>query len=66
MISAIVLAAGCSKRMNGQNKLTTELKNKHLINHILGTLIKSKINKIIVVGVKALPHPTNLFLFRNL
>ena len=49
MISAIVLAAGCSKRMNGQNKLTTELKNKHLINHILGTLIKSKINKIIVV-----------------
>ena len=49
MISAIVLAAGYSRRMNGQNKLIKKFKSKHLINHILDTLIKSKINKIIIV-----------------
>ena len=49
MISAIVLAAGYSRRMNDQNKLIKKFKSKHLINHILDTLIKSKINKIIIV-----------------
>ena len=49
MISAIVLAAGQSKRMGGENKLLKKYKKKYLINHILSTLIKSEINKIIVV-----------------
>ena len=49
MISAIVLAAGQSKRMGGDNKLIKKYNKKYLINHIIGTLIKSKINKIIVV-----------------
>jgi len=49
MISAILLAAGQSKRMQGENKLLKKYKKKHLINHILKSLIKSKVNKIIVV-----------------
>ena len=49
MISVIVLAAGQSKRMGGDNKLIKKYNKKYLINHIIGTLIKSKVNKIIVV-----------------
>ena len=49
MISAILLAAGQSKRMQGQNKLLKKYKKKYLINHILNSLVKSKVNKIIVV-----------------
>ena len=49
MISAIILAAGQSKRMGGENKLIKKYNKKYLINHIIGTLIKSKVNKIIVV-----------------
>ena len=49
MISTIVLAAGQSKRMNGDNKLIKKYNKKYLINHIIGSLIKSKVNKIIVV-----------------
>ena len=49
MISAIVLAAGQSKRMGGDNKLIKKYNKKYLINHIISTLIKSKVNKIIVV-----------------
>ncbi len=49
MISAIVLAAGQSIRMGDDNKLVKKYKNRYLINHILNTLIKSKIEKIIVV-----------------
>ena len=49
MISAIVLAAGQSKRMDGDNKLLKKYKKKYLINHILITLIKSTVDKIIVV-----------------
>ena len=50
MISAILLAAGQSQRMGGDNKLIKKYNKKHLINHILDTLIKSKIKKIIVVS----------------
>ena len=49
MISAILLAAGQSERMQGENKLLKKYKKKYLINHILKSLIKSKVNKIIVV-----------------
>ena len=49
MISSILLAAGQSKRMKGENKLLKKYKKKYLINHILNSLVKSKVNKIIVV-----------------
>jgi len=49
MISSILLAAGQSKRMSGDNKLIKKYNKKYLINHIIGTLIKSNVNKIIVV-----------------
>ena len=49
MISAILLAAGQSKRMKGKNKLLLKYKRKTLINRVLKSLIKSKVNKIIIV-----------------
>ena len=49
MITAILLAAGQSKRFKNGNKLLKNYKGKYLINHILKSLIKSKINKIIIV-----------------
>ena len=52
MISAILLAAGQSKRFKNENKLTKVYKNKPLINHILSSLIRSEINKIIGAKIK--------------
>jgi molybdenum cofactor cytidylyltransferase len=49
MITAILLAAGQSKRVPTKNKLLIKYKKKILINHILDQLIKSKIQKIIIV-----------------
>jgi len=49
MISAILLAAGQSKRIKEENKLVKNFKNKPLIYHSLIALQKSKINKIIIV-----------------
>ena len=61
MISAILLAAGQSKRLRGENKLTKLFKGKPLINNILFSLIKSKVNKIIIVlGFEHLKIKTKL------
>ena len=61
MITAILLAAGQSKRLKDENKLTKFFKGKPLINHILFSLIKSKVNKIIVVlGFEHLKIKTKL------
>ena len=49
MIKAILLAAGQSKRLKGENKLVKIYKKKPLINHTLNALHKSKVNKVIVV-----------------
>ena len=49
MITAILLAAGESKRVPSENKLIKSFKGKPLINHILKSLIKSKVNKIVIV-----------------
>ncbi len=49
MIKAILLAAGQSKRLKGENKLIKKFKNKALINHSLQALFKSKVDKIIIV-----------------
>ena len=55
MITAILLAAGQSKRLPGENKLTKYYKKKPLINYSIHALIKSKVNKIIIV----LGHQSN-------
>ena len=61
MITAILLAAGQSKRLRDENKLTKLFKGKPLINHILFSLIKSKVNKIIIVlGYEHLKIKTKL------
>ena len=49
MIKAILLAAGQSKRFKSENKLIRKFKNKALINHSLQALLKSKVEKIIIV-----------------
>ncbi len=49
MIKVILLAAGQSKRLKNENKLIKKFKNKALINHSLQALIKSKVDKIIIV-----------------
>ncbi|MBF0288443.1 MAG: SufS family cysteine desulfurase [SAR324 cluster bacterium] len=50
MISAIVLAAGESKRMKGSNKLLLPLANKTVIEHVVDTIALSKVGEIIVVS----------------
>ncbi len=49
MISAILLAAGQSKRMNGENKLAKKIKGIPLIKCALNNILKSSINEIVVV-----------------
>jgi len=49
MITAILLAAGQSKRLFNQNKLIKNYKKKPLINHVVQSIIKSKIEKLIIV-----------------
>ena len=49
MISAILLAAGQSQRLIKENKLIKIYKNKPLVNYALNSLIKSKVDKIILV-----------------
>ena len=49
MISAILLAAGQSKRLTKENKLTKIYKTRPLINHSLNSLVKSKVAKIFIV-----------------
>jgi molybdenum cofactor cytidylyltransferase len=48
MISAIVLAAGESKRM-GQTKLLLPWQGKTLLEHVLDTLLTSQVNEVILV-----------------
>ncbi len=49
MISAILLAAGQSKRMNGENKLIKKIQNVPLIKHSIKNILESSIDEIIVV-----------------
>ena len=49
MISAILLAAGQSKRLKSENKLIKLYKKKPLINYSLKTLHKSKVDKVVIV-----------------
>ena len=49
MISAILLAAGQSKRMNGENKLNKMINNQPLINYSINNILESNIDELIVV-----------------
>lgn len=49
MISAILLAAGQSKRMNGENKLTKEIHSIPLIKHSIKNILSSSVDELIVV-----------------
>ena len=49
MISAILLAAGQSKRMNGENKLTKEIQGIPLIKLSVKNILASSTNELIIV-----------------
>tara|TARA_B100000029_G_scaffold515533_1_gene623104 strand:+ start:2295 stop:2864 length:570 start_codon:yes stop_codon:yes gene_type:complete len=49
MISAILLAAGESKRMNGENKLLKKIKNKALIKYSVENILESSIDELIII-----------------
>ena len=49
MISAILLAAGQSKRMKGENKLVKKIKDIPLIKHSINNILFSSIDELIVV-----------------
>ena len=49
MISAILLAAGQSKRMDGENKLTKEIQGVPLIKHSVKNILASSTNELIIV-----------------
>ena len=49
MISAILLAAGQSKRINGENKLVKKIQGIPLIKHTVRNILNSSINELIVV-----------------
>ena len=49
MISSILLAAGQSKRMSGENKLIKSVKGIPLIKCALNNILKSHVNEIIIV-----------------
>ena len=48
-LAAILLAAGFSRRMGGENKLLKELGGRPLIGHVLGTVGKLDLGQLIVV-----------------
>lgn len=48
-ISAIVLAAGESRRMGSQNKLLLPFENKPLITHVVDTILQAEVDEVIVV-----------------
>ena len=49
MISSILLAAGQSKRMNGENKLTKKFKGSSLIQHSIRNILASSIDELIII-----------------
>jgi len=49
MISAILLAAGQSKRMNGDNKLVKKIRDIPLIKHSVNNILASSIDELIIV-----------------
>ena len=52
MISAILLAAGQSKRMGGENKLTKEIQGTPVIKHSVKNILASSIDELIIKFLK--------------
>ena len=49
MISTIILAAGLSSRMNGENKLTKKINGIPLISHTIKNILGSAVDEIVIV-----------------
>ena len=49
MISSILLSAGQSKRMNGENKLTKEIQGIPLIKHSVKNIMDSSVDELIII-----------------
>ena len=49
MISSILLAAGQSKRLNGENKLIKEINGVPLINHAIENILGSAVDEIVII-----------------
>jgi len=49
VISAILLAAGQSKRMDGENKLIKEIQGVPLIKHSVKNILASSVDELIIV-----------------
>ena len=49
MISAILLAAGQSKRMGGENKLTKKIQGVPLIKHSVKNILAASIDELIII-----------------
>jgi len=49
MISAILLAAGQSKRMDGENKLVKKIKGKPLIKYSIINILESSVDELIII-----------------
>ena len=49
MISAILLAAGQSKRMDGENKLTKKIQGVPLIKHSVKNILAASIDELIII-----------------
>ena len=72
MISAIVLAAGTSKRYGKQNKLLAKYKNKIILLTVIDKLLKSKVDELIIVTgqdrtkvKKQIPHNHKITIVNN-
>ena len=52
MISAILLAAGLSKRMAGENKLTKKIQGVPLIKHSVKNILAAPIDELIIKFLK--------------
>jgi molybdenum cofactor cytidylyltransferase len=48
-VAAIILAAGCSRRMAGQNKLLLPVRGVPIISHVVGAVLASRVEQVIVV-----------------
>ena len=53
-VSGILLAAGCSRRMGGQNKLLADFAGRPMVRHVAETMLDAGLhNLIIVIGYQA-------------
>ena len=49
MVAAIILAAGCSRRMGKQNKLLLPVREAPIISHVVKAALASRVEQVIVV-----------------